>query len=241
LEEKYLSIIIPAYNEEKRLGKTLETILNYLKKKGYSYEIIIVNDGSTDGTVDIAQEFIKFDSNMKIINNDKNMGKGYSVKRGVLEASGEYILFTDSDLSTPIEEFKKLLTPLESGYDIAIGSRSMKESNVVVHQPFYREIIGKIFNKLVKAFVVKGFIDTQCGFKLFKKDAAKNIFNNQKLNGFSFDVEILYLAIKDNLKIKEVPIKWFNSPKSHVSLVGSSYRMFMELLKIKRIHSKTLQ
>ncbi len=238
MEEKYLSIIIPAYNEEKRLGKTLETILDYLAGQKHSYEIIIIDDGSADGTIETTRKLIENNNNIKIIKNEKNMGKGYSVKRGMLEATGRYILFSDADLSTPVEETKKLLGALESGFDVAIGSRSMKESEIIVHQPLYREIMGKLFNKFVKIFVMSEFIDTQCGFKLFRKDAAKKVFKQQILEGFSFDVEILYLSIRNGFKVKEVPVKWFNSPQSKVTPVKSSFRMFMDILRIKRIHGK---
>jgi len=236
MENVYLSVIIPAFNEEVRIIKTLETVLEYLKKQKYSYELIVVNDGSADKTAEIVNGFIKYYSNIKLLNNDKNMGKGYCVKKGMLEASGNYLLFSDADLSTPITEVNKLLSFVTKDYSIAIGSRSLKGSEILVHQPFYRELMGKIFNRIIKIMLFKGFIDTQCGFKLFRKETAKQLFTLQKLNGFAFDVEVLYLALKNNYRVKEVPIKWINSSQSKVNAISSSLSMFCDLFKIRNYH-----
>lgn len=238
MERKYLSIVIPAYNEVKRIGKTIDKILHYVNNQKYPYEIIIIDDGSVDETAGVVMKFIKNNEHIKLLNNKTNTGKGYCIKKGILEANGKYVLFTDADLSTPVEEVEKLLSQLEKGYDIAIGSRSLAGSNIILRQPLYRELMGKVFNKFVRIFAVKEFVDTQCGFKLFRRDAARIIFKEQRLNGFAFDVEILYLARKNGFKIKEVPIKWINSPDSKVSPISSSIGMFFDLLKIKKIHRK---
>jgi len=236
MEDKYLSVIIPAYNEQERLENTLESMIRYLEGKKYSYEIIIVNDGSTDGTGEIAQKYSQIRKNIRILTNDTKKGKGYSVKRGMLDGDGKYLLFSDSDMSTPIEEEEKLIGWLGQGYDIAIGSRSMKESRIIVHQAWHREMMGKIFNKFVRLITVRGLIDTQCGFKVFRRECAKKLFGMQKLDGFAFDVEILFLAKKHDYKIKEVPVQWRNSPHTKVNALRDPLNMMIELVKIRLIH-----
>lgn len=232
-----LSIIIPAYNEEKRIEKTIQNIVSYLSKKfADNYEIIIVDDRSKDKTVEIVKKLSRENEKIKIMVNEENYGKGYSVKKGMLNAQGKYLLFSDADLSTPIEELDKLLFWIEKGYDIAIGSRSLKDSQVIVHQPFYREMMGKIFNKLVKIWCLSDFVDTQCGFKLFKKEVAKKIFTQTKINRFTFDVEILYLAKRNGLRIKEIPVRWINSPASRVNPIFDSLKMLIDLLQIRFLH-----
>ena len=238
MERKHLSIVIPAYNEENRIGKTIDKILHYINNQKYPYEIIIIDDGSIDETVSVVMKSMEHNEHIKLLNNKINKGKGYCIKKGILEANGKYVLFTDADLSTPVEEVEKLLSQLEKGYDIAIGSRSLAGSDIILRQPLYRELMGKVFNRFVRLLAVKEFVDTQCGFKLFRRDAARTIFKEQRLNGFAFDVEILYLARKNGFKIKEVPIKWINSPDSKVSPVSSSIGMFFDLLKIKKLHRK---
>lgn len=228
-----LSVVIPAYNEEERIDNSLNTIIRYMENRGYRYEIIVVNDGSTDKTVDIVKNFSVRNKNINLILNEKNMGKGYSVKKGILESNGEYILFSDSDLSTPIEEIEKLIRYLQEDYDIAIGSRALPNSDVQIHQSFHRELMGKIFNLITRILTLMDIKDTQCGFKCFKKDAAKNIFRRQIINGFSFDVEILYIAKKLGYKIREVPVVWLNSNSTRVNLIKDSIRMFIDLLRIR--------
>ncbi len=232
-----ISIIIPAYNEEYRIGRTLEKIRNFLKKKDYTYEVLVVDDGSTDKTAQTALDSaLCKEGHLRLIKNEANRGKGYSVKKGIISSLGEYILFSDADLSTPIEQLDKLFGFINNGYDIVIGSRALPDSDVRVHQPWYRERMGKTFNFLVKSMLMKGINDTQCGFKLFKSSLAKEIASNMKLNGFSFDVEMLYLAVKNKYKIKEVPVIWMNSPKSKVSPVFDSTRMFFDLIRIRLMH-----
>lgn len=228
----YLSIIIPAYNEEKRIGSTLIKMLNYLSAKDYSWEIIVVDDGSTDRTIEKARELIK-DERLKVLKNPVNAGKGYSVKQGVLASKGEVILFSDADLSTPIEELDNMLSWIERGCDIVIGSRALPESVIKLSQPWHRQTMGKIFNLIVRAFVLSELKDTQCGFKCFKRETTFKIFNLQRLNGFAFDVEILYIAKKLGLTIKEQPVKWINSPDSKVNLFKGPLSMFRELFTIK--------
>jgi len=230
----HLSVVIPAFNEEPRLRKTVERISDYLGQRTYVSEIIVVDDGSSDGTVRVAEECASARGRVRIVLNGTNRGKGYSVRHGVEEARGDYVLFSDADLSTPIEDLEMLFPKLTAeGYDIAIGSRALVESNVRVHQPWYRELMGKIFNKIVRTFTVRGIQDTQCGFKLFKAGIARELFSMQRVERFSFDVEVLFLARKRGYRIAEVPVTWYNSPRSRVSLLGDPFRMFLDVLKIR--------
>ncbi|MEW6407097.1 MAG: dolichyl-phosphate beta-glucosyltransferase [Patescibacteria group bacterium] len=233
----FLSVIIPAFNEEKRLKQTLCQISSYLIKGYKDSEIIIVDDGSNDCTFLVANDFSK-NTNLpvKVLKNIINLGKGASVKNGILVSCGDFVLFSDADLSTPIEELDKLFNYIKDGYDIIIGSRSKEDSSVQIHQPWYRKKMGKIFNFLVKLLLLKDFNDTQCGFKLFKGDIARKIAGLMHINGFCFDVEMLYIAQKNGYKIKEIGVIWKNSSQSRVEILNSSLRMFFDLLKIKRLH-----
>jgi len=228
-----LSIIIPAYNEENRIGNSLKLILRYLSKQDYNFEIIVVDDGSSDRTIEKVKE-IDSSGKIKILKNEINKGKGYSIKKGMLEAMGEYQLFSDADLSTPIEELEKFWKYLNEGYDIVIGSRALKDSILEVRQPFYREFMGRAFNFIVRFILGFKIKDTQCGFKIFKKEVAKHIFSIQKIKGWSFDVEILYIASKLDYKIKEVPVRWINSPSSKVNPLKDALRMFFDVSRLKR-------
>ena len=231
--EIYLSIVIPAYNEEKRIGRTLEEIMSYLKTKGYEYEIIVIDDGSTDSTREIIRKFEGKDSRLRVIENRIGKGKGYSVRRGMLETRGKFALFSDADLSTPIEEIEKLIYWLEDGYDVAIGSRGLKDSRVEIHQSFLREGMGKIFNKIMNLIVFTGFKDTQCGFKCFKRHVVNKVFSKQRINGFAFDVENILIAMQHGFRIKEVPVRWLNSPYSKVSVMRDPVIMLYDLFKIR--------
>ena len=203
---------------------------------GREYEIIVVNDGSNDRTVDVVLGLE--DNKIRVVNNPGNKGKGFAVRNGMLNARGNVLLFSDADLSTPISELDNFLPLLERGYDVVFGSRAMKHSNIEVHQPRSRELMGKLYNKIVRATTISGIKDTQCGFKLFTKDAANKIFNLQKLDGFSFDVEILYLAKKCGFQIKEVPVTWINNPDTKINSVKDSAKMFVDLLKIRWLHER---
>lgn len=224
-----LSIIIPSYNEEKIISRTLTKIIDFLDKKDINYEIIVADDGSKDKTREIVKKF----NNARLTKKRRNKGKGYSVKQGVMLAKGDYILFSDADLSTPIEELDKFMNIINKGYDIVIASRNLKESIIPVKQPFFRRILGKTFPLLVNFIILPGFKDTQCGFKLFKKETAKKIFKKQTLNGFSFDVELLFIAKRYNYKIKEAPVTWSNALDSKVNPINDSMRMFLDILKIR--------
>jgi dolichyl-phosphate beta-glucosyltransferase len=228
-----LSIIIPAYNEEHVINQSLNAIYQYLNKQNIEFEILVVDDGSQDRTADIVREISKGRKTIKLICNERNRGKGYAVKKGVLAAKGESILFTDADLSTPIEEIPKLTYWLKEGYDIAIGSRKLPDSIIKIHQAWHRQKMSNFFNFVVNHLLIKGLKDTQCGFKCFKGPTAKFIFDKQKLNGFSFDVELLFIGHKYGYKIKEVPVSWSMGPSSKVHPLKSPIQMFIDLIKIR--------
>lgn len=227
-----LSLIIPAYNEELRLAETLNKILQYFETVDYNFEIIVVDDGSKDKTSDVAKSF----DGIKVITQPRNFGKGAAVRKGMLSATGDYRIFSDADLSTPIYELPKILKNLQSGYDICIGSRALDSKMIKVHQPFYREYMGKMFNKIVQFLVIKGIKDTQCGFKGFTANVAETIFSKARIDGFSFDVEILFLAKLHGFKIKEISVEWYNDDRSKLDPIKDSIRMFVEILKIRRMH-----
>lgn len=231
----YLSLIIPAYNEQARLPATLDRLREYLAAQTYSYEVIVVDDGSRDGTRAVIERHATKWEQLRCLPNDRNRGKGYSVKHGVLESRGTDILFSDADLSTPIEESERLLRLIANGEcDVAIGSRALPDSDLEVRQPFWREMMGRTFNKIVQRLSVPGISDTQCGFKAFRGDVARKLFALQHIEGFAFDVEVLYLARKFGYRIVEVPIRWVNSPDSRVSGLKHSWHMLAEVLSIRK-------
>jgi glycosyltransferase involved in cell wall biosynthesis len=231
-----LSIIIPAYNEEKRLSRTLARIRDYFastRTHAEEIEIVVVDDGSTDGTVRIVQEGMREMTCLRLVSNGTNRGKGYSVRRGMLEARGTMVLFTDADLSSPIEESEKLLTAIQAGNDVAIGSRAMDRSLIKVHQSRLREIAGMIFNGFVRLFTGLPFQDTQCGFKAFRRERSRIVFEQQRVERFGFDPEILFLAQRHGLRSVEVPVRWAHDEATRVRVVHDSLQMFGDLLFIR--------
>lgn len=232
-----LSVVIPAYNEEKRLKSTLEQLSSYFGGKDYGYEVTVVDDGSSDGTTRVAKESELFrNGRLRVVSNGTNRGKGYAVRNGILVSKGDFILLSDADLSTPISELEKFLPIARSGCPIIIGSRSIEGAHIAVRQPFYREFMGKVFNRLVRIFLLNGFADTQCGFKLFRRDAANDIAQRLKIEGFAFDVEALYLASKRGYKVREVPVTWLNSSASSLDPITDSCRMLADIFRIKWMH-----
>ncbi len=233
----HLSVIIPAFNEERRIGPTLESIIAYLEKQDYTWEILVIDDGSSDQTVAVSEEACGGlePAAFRIHRQPHNMGKGAAIKTGMAIARGAFRLFTDADNSTPIEEVEKLFEALKRAKDaeIAIGSRAIEGARIEVHQPWYREMMGRTFNVMVRLICIGGIKDTQCGFKLFSARAAEAIFPEQRLPGFSFDVEILTIARKKGFRIAETPVRWFNEPSSKVSPLWDSAKMFFDLLRIR--------
>ncbi|MGM0440873.1 MAG: dolichyl-phosphate beta-glucosyltransferase [Elusimicrobiota bacterium] len=228
-----LSIVIPCYNEENRIIKALNRISDYIDRRGIKTEIIIVDDGSKDQTVNKVKNF-NTNIPLKIHSFFKNRGKGAAVKWGMLKARGKLILFSDADLSTPIEEYEKLEKEItQKEYDIAIGSRGLAGSEKIVPQNFFRDKMGKLFGLLVRIMLLPGIRDSQCGFKLFKREVAKDVFSCQTVCGFGFDPEILFISQKKGYKIKEVPIVWKNSFETKLSPFKDSVFIGYELIKIK--------
>lgn len=228
-----ISVIIPAFNEENRLSATLPKIHEYLQGNFTTFEIMVIDDGSTDATRDLAGEFCDQYPEIRLISYGRNRGKGYAVRSGARAAQGKFILFSDADLSTPPEEADKLLAALHAGHDLAIGSRARKESNIIKRQPRYRMLMGKIFNRITRLLVLDGFGDTQCGFKCFRAEAAKDIFARCRINGFSFDVELLFLAKESGFSVREVGIDWLNDEQSKVNPLRHSLQMLVDLARIR--------
>ncbi|MBI2370189.1 MAG: glycosyltransferase family 2 protein [Deltaproteobacteria bacterium] len=228
----FLSVVVPAYNEACILGSTIPTISKYLKAEQIDYEYVFVDDGSTDGTADVLMKLTSGQPST-LLRNDRNMGKGFSVQRGMLHASGEYVLFTDADLSTPIEMASELLRWAQQGYDVVIGSRRLPTSKTVVHQPRYRELLGEVFYWLVRVFILPQIRDTNCGFKLFRRDVARAVFRRQTLRRWGFDVETLFIATKLGLSIREVPVSWYNVRDTKVRLIQATLETLGELARIK--------
>jgi glycosyltransferase involved in cell wall biosynthesis len=234
MSDPRLSIIIPAYNEADRIPRTLRAIQAFLRSRALDAEVIVVDDGSTDATAQIVREFGATFNALRLVQNDGNHGKGFSVRHGMLESKGKYALLTDADLSTPIEECEKLVEALEShGAVAAIGSRALDRSLIGTHQPWYRESAGRFFNRLVRLVSGLSFYDTQCGFKLFLREAARRAFELQRAVGFGFDPEVLFLIQWTGGEVLEVPVKWNNHPATKVRLFRDSTRMLIDLIVLR--------
>lgn len=227
------SIVIPAYNESARLGATLEKVLAYAHAQAWDAEVIVVNDGSRDNTADIVRTIASKDPSLRLVENPGNRGKGYSVRNGMLNARGRVVLFSDADLSSPIEEAPKLLQALDGGADIAIGSRWLRAETQTQRQPLYRQIFGRVFNLLLRVILGLQFKDTQCGFKAFKRSAVEAIFPLQKIERWGFDPEILFLARKFGFKVQEIPVAWGHSGDTRIHPLIDGSRMFVEMLHIR--------
>lgn len=228
-----LSVVIPAYNEEARLPATLRRILAYLDGRALRYEVLVVDDGSRDRTADVARELLApLGGRGRVLRQDRNRGKGAAVRRGMLAAHGARVLFSDADLSTPIEEIEKLERAVAAGAKVAIGSRAVDRRTVEAHQPLAREIIGRLFNLLVQVFAVRGIRDTQCGFKLFTRDVVEPIFGRSRIDRFGFDVEAVTLARRLDASIAEVPVRWANDADTRVSLVQGA-KAFLDPLRVR--------
>ncbi len=235
----FLSIVIPAFNEEVRLPRTLERVAAYLagtrpQSRSGNTEVLVVDDGSSDGTAQVVERFTLLYPNFRLVRNPGNRGKGYSVRHGMKEASGEWILFSDADLSAPIEELEKLFRAVEaSGADIAVGSRALDRKLIGVHQSWLRENAGRFFNLCMRIIVGLNLWDTQCGFKLFRRQASQEIFPRQIIDGFGFDVEALFIGRLRGFKIVEVPVRWNHSDGTKVNMFADSAGMFLDLLRVR--------
>jgi dolichyl-phosphate beta-glucosyltransferase len=228
-----LSVVIPAYNEEQRLPRTIESIEHYLESRHVAYELILVDDGSSDGTRQVMEAAAERNSNVRIEALAANRGKGRALAAGVAIARGDEVLVTDADLSTPIEELEKLDVALKAGAGVAIASRSVKGSQVEIPQPVYRVLMGKVFNLIVQAVLLPGIWDTQCGFKLFRADVAHQVFAALTTDGFGYDPEVLFLAKRRGVRIVEVPVVWRNSAPTKVMPFRSSLDMFKHVVRVR--------
>ena len=225
-----VSVVVPAYNEGSRLGPTLERIASYFQSQSLAFEVIVVSDGSTDETASVARAG---GDAVKLVELPENRGKGAAVRTGVLESRGQWILFTDADLSTPIEQWAPVRKKLDEGFDVVVGSRALADSRIEVHQPWYRERMGKTFNWILRRVLPLELEDTQCGFKLFEATVAKRLFGAARINGFAFDAEILFLAKRFGYRVGEQPVPWFDSVPSRVHAVWHSAQMLKDLARIR--------
>jgi dolichyl-phosphate beta-glucosyltransferase len=233
LKDITYSIVIPAYNEGERLGATLEKVLRYVREQGWSAEVIVVNDGSRDNTADIVHGFAGRDPRLRLVENPGNRGKGYSVRNGMLNACGKVVVFSDADLSSPIEEMPKLLAALAAGADIAIGSRWLRAELQTRRQSLHRQLFGRVFNLLLRIILGLRFRDTQCGFKAFTRRAAQTILPLQRIERWGFDPEILFLARKFGFRVEEVPVLWGHSGGTRLHPLVDGTRMLQEMVRIR--------
>lgn len=228
----YFSLVIPAYNEQNRLPGSLEQIFHFLELQSFSSEVLVIENGSTDNTFQIAQDYARQHPTLRVVHNDLR-GKGLAIQRGIKEARGEYIFMCDADLSMPVEEISKFLPPQLPGLDIAIASREAPGS-VRYNEPYYRHLTGRVFNTLIRWLVLPSLQDTQCGFKCIRAEVAREIVPYQTLTGWAFDVEMLYIARRRGYQIVEIPIDWYFNADSKISVLRDSWRMFLDLLLIRR-------
>ena len=227
-----ISVVIPAYNEEQRLPSTLESVHGYLSGKDRAFEIIVVDDGSADGTAAMVEKFAENHAGVRLISYKPNRGKGHAVRTGMLAAEGSLVLFDDADGSSPIEEIEKLIASIEGGSDVAFGSRAKPDEERVVKALAYRKAIGNTFNMIVQSLLLPGFFDTQCGFKMFKRSVVQDVFTVSRQDGFAFDVEVLYISRLRGYSIQEIPINWHNVDGSKVNVFFDSQKMFIDVLRI---------
>ncbi len=227
-----LSIIIPAYNEEQRLPDSLAQVDRFIAAQSYPIEVIIVNNNSRDNTLKIAQDFAASHTYTRVLN-EPRQGKGVAVRTGMLNGSGEYLFICDADLSMPIEEVNKFLPPAIDRYDVAIASREVKGAQRI-GEPQYRHLMGRVFNLIVRVLAIPHIQDTQCGFKVFQRNAARDVFALQTIDGWGFDVEVLFIALKRKYKLIEVPIPWYYKPQTKISPIRDSIEMVWEVLKVRR-------
>jgi dolichyl-phosphate beta-glucosyltransferase len=233
LERPRISIVIPAYNEGARIGNALREVLRCVHERGWHAEILVVNDGSTDRTASIVEQFSQVHPEVRLLNNDRNRGKGFSVRQGVLHAVGEMVMFTDADLSAPMEEAELLFTALRQGADIAIGSRWLERNRQTLKQPLYRQFFGRCFNAITRLVMGLPFADTQCGFKAFRRPVAQTIFQLQRIERWGFDPELLFIALKRGYKIQEVPVTWGHDERSRLSYLKDGLKMLEEIAYIR--------
>lgn len=233
MEKLQVSIVIPAYNEAARIGHALTEVLGCIRERAWKAEVLVVDDGSTDNTAGIVTGFAKQNPEILLLRNARNRGKGFSVRHGVLSASGEFIMFTDADLSAPLKEAERLFDALTHGADVAIGSRWLDRSRQRVQQPLYRQFFGRCFNAVTRMVMRLPFADTQCGFKAFRRSAALTLFRLQRIERWGFDPEILFLALAQGFSVREVPVTWAHDDRSRLSYLRDGLRMLQDLAAIR--------
>jgi len=236
-QQPEISVIIPAYNEAAGIQAALEQVATYFQSRAITGEIIVVDDGSTDGTAQLAGQ-ASVPVAVHILVNERNRGKGYSVRRGILYAHGQYVGFADADMATPIDQLDKVRQAFAAGADVVVGSRALPGSQIAKHQPWWREQAGKLFGSFVRTMLLPGITDSQCGFKFFARPAAEAIFRQQQLTGWAFDVELLYLAERLGYSIAQVPVRWIDEPHSRVRMLRDGPQMLIDVLRIRWIHRK---
>lgn len=227
------SIVIPAYNEKARIGATLDEVVRCVDANGWNAEIIVVDDGSTDQTTQIVNTFALRHPNVRLLSNGANCGKGHSVRNGMLHATGAIVMFTDADLSAPMEEAHRLFTAIRDGADVAIGSRWLDRGRQTIQQPLYRRFFGRCFNLVTRMIMRLPFADTQCGFKAFTRQAAQTVFQLQRIERWGFDPEILFIALKRGYQVREVPVTWGHDERSRISYLKDGLQMLRELIFIR--------
>lgn len=233
MRPRALSIVVPAYNEQARVAATLDEMITYCRQVGREVEILVVDDGSEDRTPKVVDEVASQFPEVRLIRLDRNCGKGFAVRVGMLEATGTRVIFADADGATPIAELQSLESELDGGADIAIGSRAIRVEGVTLRARWYRRVIGRIFHGFVSLIGVRGFADTQCGFKLFTADSARAIFSRARVDRFAFDIEVLLIAGRLGYRVVEVPVNWNHKPGSRINLLTDSARMLFDLLRIR--------
>ena len=229
-----LSIVIPAYNEGARIEHALDRVLSCVAERHWNAEVLVVDDGSSDSTPDIVQRWMQTHPNLHLIRNDGNRGKGYSVRNGVLQSTGQVVMFTDADLSSPIEEAERLIAAIDAGADVAIGSRWLDKQRQTTHQPLYRRFFGRCFNWVTRKIMGLPYKDTQCGFKAFKRDAAQVIFRLQTIERWGFDPELLFIARRLGYKVVEVPVTWGHDERSRISYLKDGMKMLEDMARIRK-------
>ncbi|HEX4020972.1 MAG TPA: dolichyl-phosphate beta-glucosyltransferase [Acidobacteriaceae bacterium] len=233
MAELQYSIVIPAYNEQARIGATLDRVLDCIAQRNWTAEVLVVNDGSRDRTAQIVHQVAAHNPIVRLIENPDNRGKGYSVRNGILQARAPVVMFTDADLSSPMEEAELLFAAIASGADVAIGSRWLDRGRQTIQQPLYRQFFGRCFNWFTRLIMGLPFADTQCGFKAFRREAAQEIFIRQRIERWGFDPELLFIALRLGLKVQEVPVTWGHDERSRISYLKDGLQMIQEILRIR--------
>lgn len=227
------SVVIPAYNERARIPATLQAVVDCIRARGWSAEVVVVNDGSQDGTAEVVRAFAAHAPEVRLLENPGNRGKGYSVRNGLLHSLGNVVMFTDADLSAPIEEAEGLFEAIRQGADIAIGSRWLERTRQTIRQPLYRQFFGRCFNAVTRMVMGLPFADTQCGFKAFTRGAAQTVFQLQTIERWGFDPEILFIALKRGFKIVEVPVSWAHDERTRMSYLKDGMRMLQDIAQVR--------